>query len=83
MTILARIHANGGEVVQREWRFALVRGRLSPDALAWVRAHWSDVCREVWPLFGDWMERAAIREFDGGMDRPEAERAAYAEVGGC
>jgi len=27
-----------------------------------------------------WEERAAIMEFDGGMDREEAEAAAYADV---
>lgn len=27
-----------------------------------------------------WIERAAIREYDGGQDRPAAELAAYREV---
>lgn len=83
MSILARIRSNGGEVVREQWRFRLLPGRLTPDALVWLRERWATVCAEVWPPFGDWQERAAIREFDGGMDRPEAERAAYAEVGGC
>jgi len=36
--------------------------------------------REVWPEFDDWNERAAIMEYDGGMDRAEAEAAAYDDV---
>lgn len=28
----------------------------------------------------DWAERAAIREYDGGMARAEAERAAFDDV---
>lgn len=30
--------------------------------------------------FEAWSERAAIREFDGGMAREDAERAAYEDV---
>ena len=82
-SILDRIRANGGEVVRQEWRFALRRGRLTHEAVAWVRARWAEVCREVWPLFDLWEERAAIMEFDGGLPRAEAERAAYAEVAAC
>lgn len=81
--ILARIQANGGDVVRQEWRFTLRRGRLTADAIAWVRARWIEVCREVWPAFDLWQERAAIMEFDGGMARAEAERRAYQEVCGC
>jgi hypothetical protein len=29
-----------------------------------------------------WSERAAIREYDGGMTRADAERAAWDDVGG-
>lgn len=82
-SILARIRANGGDVVRQEWRFALRRGRLIQEAVAWVRARWADVCREVWPPFDLWEERAAIMEFDGGLSRADAERAAYAEVAAC
>lgn len=82
-SILSRIHANGGDVIRQEWRFALRRGRLTPDAVAWVKSRWAEVCREVWPLFDLWSERAAIMEFDGGLSRAEAERAAYAEVAQC
>ena len=83
MSILARIHANGGDVVRTEWRFALKRGRLSAEALAWLKGRWFDACCEAWPPLGAWLERAAIREFDGGESRPDAERAAYEEVAGC
>ena len=83
MSILARIRANGGDVIRDEWRMRLVRGRLSPKAVAWVREHIADVAAEVWPEFEDWAERAAIREIDGGQDRQTAEREAYREVMGC
>lgn len=85
MSILARIHANGGDVIRQEWRFTLKRGRLTTEALGWLRAggRWRMACREVWPILDLWEERAAIREFDGGMSRAEAEAAAYAEVGTC
>lgn len=83
MSALARIRAHGGDVIRSEWGFKLRIGRLSPDALAWLRKNWEAVCHEVWPPLGDWEERAAIREFDGGLARPEAERVAYAEVAGC
>ena len=82
-SILDRIQANGGDVVRQEWRFTLRRGRLTAEAIAWVRARWAEVCREVWPAFDLWLERAAIIEFDGGLSRADAERAAYAEVAGC
>lgn len=83
MSILARIRAHDGDVVRDEWRFALKRGRLSSDALAWLRERWSEVCREAWPQFDEWAERAAIREHDGGQPRAEAEKAAYQEVKPC
>ena len=81
--ILDRIRAHGGDVVRQEWRFALRRGRLTTDAVGWIKARWFDVCCEAWPPFGDWFERAAIIEIDGGRTRSEAESAAYLEVAGC
>lgn len=83
MSILARIRANGGDVVRQEWRFRLQPGRLSTEALGWLRARWREACREAWPALDDWEERAAIREYEGGLSRAEAERAAYREVVGC
>ncbi|MFW6300117.1 MAG: hypothetical protein ACOC20_04260 [Oceanicaulis sp.] len=83
MSILARIRANGGDVVRDKWRFALKRGRLSDDALVWLRARWGEVRLEVWPEFDAFAERAAIREYDGGQPRAEAERDAYQEVTEC
>lgn len=78
--ILDRIRANGGEVIRDDWRLTLRRGRLSGEAMAWLRDRRDDLMREVWPEFDDWQERAAIREFDGGQDRETAEREAYREV---
>ena len=83
MSLLARIEANGGAVIRDEWRFSLRRGRLSTDALAWLRARWPEACREAWPLYDEFEERAAIMEFEANMTRADAERAAYAEVTRC
>ncbi len=82
MTILARIRAQGGDVTRDKWRVTLRRGRLSDAALDWLRR--PDVrarlIREVWPEYDDFEERAAIREYEGGQTRDEAEAAAYEEV---
>lgn len=83
MSILARIQAHGGDIVRVEWRFSLKRGRLTAEALAWLRKHWAEACAEVWPPFDLWEERAAIREFDGLQSRWEAEKAAYGEFAEC
>lgn len=78
--ILDRIHAQGGEVIRDEWRITLRRGRLTEEAVKWIGEHRDDLMREVWPAYDEWNERAAIREFDGGQDRADAERDAYHEV---
>lgn len=83
MSILARIQANGGDVIRDQWRFQLKPGRLSAEALAWLRPRWREACLEAWPLLDTWEERAAIREYDGGFTRAEAELGAFAEVAGC
>jgi len=82
-TPLARIRANGGEVIRDEWRFTLRRGRLDAAAVEWLRDNWRKVCREAWPEFDDWEERAAIREYCGGQTRAEAEAGAYLDVIRC
>lgn len=85
MDILERIRAHGGDIIRDEWRFSLKRGRLTPEALAWLRSgmRWFAACCELWPPYAEWAERAAIREYDGGMPRADAERAAYAEMQPC
>lgn len=83
MTVLARVRAHGGDITRDEWRFRLRPGRLSTEAIAWLRRNWLAACQELWPSFGLWQERAAIREFDGGMERADAERAAYGDVLEC
>lgn len=82
MLILDRIRAHGGDVTRHQWRMALSPGKLSPAAIEWLMRPQvrTRVHEEVWPEAGDWAERAAIREFDGGQDRAEAERDAYAEI---
>lgn len=80
MSILDRVHAHGGEVVRQGWRVTVRRGRLSDDALAWVKEHRAEIMREIWPAYDDWEERAAIREYDGGQPREDAEKAAYEDV---
>lgn len=80
--LLDRIRAYGGEAIRDGWTVRLRRGRLDDDALAWLRENKRRLMREVWPEFDEWEERAAIREFDGGMSRADAERAAYKDVMG-
>lgn len=81
--ILDRIRAHGGDVIRDEWRINLRRGCMSDAAVKWVQDHKPDLMREVWPQFDEFEERAAIREFEGGMSRPDAEAAAYLEVMQC
>ncbi|AKG94555.1 hypothetical protein Shpa_44 [Paracoccus phage Shpa] len=81
--ILDRIRAHGGEAIRDGWTIRLRPGRLSPAALEWLRGRKDELTQEVWPEFDAWVERAAIMEFDAGMSRQEAERAAYREVMGC
>lgn len=83
MSIVARIRAQGGNVTRDRWGFRLTRGKLSPDAVAWIGQHKREVMRELWPLYDDWEERAAIREFCGGQDRATAEAEAYREIAQC
>lgn len=83
MSIMARIRAHGGEVIRDKWRFGLRKGRLTPAALAWITANRAALIWEVWPEWDAFEERAAIREFDGGQARRDAEAAAYDEVTRC
>lgn len=82
MSILARIQAHGGDAARDGWQLRLRRGRLGDTALEWLREPENKrrLMREVWPEFDDFEERAAIREYDGGESRDEAESAAYAEI---
>ena len=80
MSIIDRIRAHGGEVIRDKWRIRLRRGRLSDDAVKWIGENKRALMREVWPEFDDFEERAAIREFDGGQTRDQAEVAAYEEI---
>lgn len=79
MSALERIRAHGGDVVRDEWRFSLRRGKLTDAAVAWVKNNMQEIRSEVWPPYDEWEERAAIREYDGGQDRADAEASAYAE----
>lgn len=83
MSILEHIRAHGGEAIREGWSLALRRGRLTSEAIVWVRDHKAELMREIWPEFDEFEERAAIMEFDGGMTRADAEAAAYAEVMQC
>jgi hypothetical protein len=78
--LLDRIRAYGGEAIRDRWTVTIRRGRLDDAALEWLRENKPRLMREVWPEFDDWNERAAIMEYDGGMDRAEAEAAAYDDV---
>lgn len=82
MKILDRIRAKGGDVRLDAGRLVITRGRLSVEAVEWLRAHRSDVIAELVGSWHreDWEERAAIREFDGGQDRHDAELQAAIEI---
>lgn len=80
MSILARIRANGGDMIREGHSFRLRTGRLNAAAVAWIKDNIDALKREVWPAFDDFEERAAVREFDGGLSREEAEAAAYREM---
>jgi len=56
-----------------QWRRDRINGFLNPSFTAGA-ARLSDADREIVE------ERAAIREFDGGLDRTAAERAAAGDV---
>jgi len=79
--VLDRIRAAGAEVKRDGWRLRIVRrGQLDEAALLWIKQNRRRIMRELWPLYDDWEERAAIREYDGGQDRVKANDAAYREV---
>ena len=80
MSIIDRIRAIGGEVIRDGWTVSLRKGRLTEDQVAWIARNKSALMQEVWPEYDDFEERAAIREFDGGMNRVDAEAAAYRDV---
>lgn len=80
MSIIDRIRAIGGEVIRDGWTVSLRKGRLTDDQVAWIARNKSALMQEVWPEYDDFEERAAIREFDGGMNRVDAEAAAYRDV---
>lgn len=75
--VLDRIRAQGGNVIRKGFSFSLRQGRLTPEAIAWVKTNIETVKAEVWPAYHDWQERAAVMEFEGGLTRAEAEAAAY------
>lgn len=76
-SILGHIRAQGATVIRDKYRFSLRQGRLTPHAVAWIKANLDALKREMWPDFDRWEERAAIMEFEGGLSREDAEREAY------
>ena len=80
-SIMERIKARGAVVKRDRWRLKIVkRGTLSASDIQWISDHRADLMREIWPLYDDWEERAAIREYCGEQDRETANNAAYSEV---
>jgi hypothetical protein len=82
VSVMAHIRSKGGDIIRREWRFALRPGKLNAHARRWVKANIDLIKAQLWPHYYDWAERAAIMEFDGGLSRAEAERQAYECVEG-
>lgn len=80
MSILARIHAHGGDARMEGYQLRISRGRLTNANLAWLRDRKDALRAEIWPLYDAWSERAAINEYCAGMSRDDAEAAAYEEV---
>jgi len=80
MSVIARIRAHGGDAEMDRWNLRVSPGRMPREAVDWIRANREKLKRELWPEYDDWLERSAIREFDGGQDRAEADEAAYAEI---
>lgn len=77
MSILAHIRAKGGDVVRVGYTFRLRPGRLDERAIAWIKDNIEAIKLEVWHRYPEWQERAAIMEYDGGLSREDAERAAF------
>ena len=81
--ILDRIRAHGGDVIRDGWNIRLRPGRLTPEAMAWLRSRKEALTQEIWPEYDRLVERAAIKEFCGNQTREQAEEAAYREVMKC
>ena len=81
--ILDRIRAHGGDAIRDGWNIRLRPGRLTPEAMAWLRSRKEALTQEVWPEYDRFVERAAIKEFCGNQTREQAEEAAYREVMKC
>lgn len=69
--------ADGGELVSEVYQLDLLRRRLATAIRTARRDGDHDRARELREHFN---ERAAIREHDGGMTRPDAEAAAVGDV---
>ena len=82
MSILDRIRAHGGDLTRDGYNFRLQPGRLSKDAIHWLQSNMDAAKCEVWPLYEEWQERAAIMEHDGELSRAQAEAAAYEQLEG-
>lgn len=77
MSPLAFIRSHGGNVVRDGFQFRLRPGRMDAGMIARVKPHMEAIKAEVWTAYADWQERAAIMEFEGGLPREDAERAAW------
>lgn len=85
LDLIGKIQAAGGEVVADGDRLTLKAPvPLPPDLVQEAKEHKAELLsalnRTLTPDLGDekerFEERAAIMEYDGGIDRPEAERLA-------
>ncbi|PWJ73848.1 hypothetical protein C7441_12532 [Pseudaminobacter salicylatoxidans] len=71
--IIERIRAHGSNVAVDAGRLIVVnREKLPEGAFEYIRQHGRQIAQFI-ESEGNFEERAAVIEFDGGIDRPQAE----------
>lgn len=72
-TILARVRSFGANVLSDGGRLTVInREKLPPGAIEFVKKHAREIAAHI-DHEADFEERAAIIQYDGGLNRPVAE----------